>query len=76
MIKKFLTVVAAVAAIYFLISTPTIQKKFLYPFPYRSTLESYSSCRKVDKFLAVAVMKVESNFSEEAHSQSGAEVKR
>ena len=72
MIKKFLTVVAAVAAIYFLISTPTIQKKFLYPFPYRSTLESYSSRWKVDKFLAVAVMKVESNFSEEAHSQSGA----
>ena len=72
MTKKFLAVVAAVAAIYFLISTPTIQKKFLYPFPYRSTPENYSSCRKVDKFLAVAVMKVESNFSEEAHSQSGA----
>ena len=72
MIKKFLIICAALIAVYFLTSTPTIQKKFLYPFPYRSTLESYSSRWKVDKFLAVAVMKVESNFSEEAHSQSGA----
>ncbi|MBR7024412.1 MAG: lytic transglycosylase domain-containing protein [Selenomonadaceae bacterium] len=72
MLKKFLASCAALFAIYFLISTPAIQKKFLYPFPYRSTLENYSSRWKVDKFLAVAVMKVESNFSVEAHSQSGA----
>ena len=72
MIKKFLGICAALVAIYLLISMPTVQKKFLYPFPYRSTVKSYSSRWKVDKFLAVAVMKVESNFSEEAHSQSGA----
>ena len=72
MIKKILAICSALVTIYFLISTPAIQKKFLYPFPYRSTLENYSSRWKVDKFLAVAVMKVESNFSEEAHSQSGA----
>ena len=72
MIKKFLAICAAVVTIYFLISVPAIQKKFLYPFPYRSTVESYSSRWKVDKFLAISVMKVESNFSEAAHSQSGA----
>ncbi len=72
MIKKFLAICAAVVMIYFLISVPAIQKKFLYPFPYRSTVESYSSRWKVDKFLAISVMKVESNFSEAAHSQSGA----
>ena len=72
MLKKFLITCAALGLIYFLISVPTIQKKFLYPFPYRSTVESYSSRWKVDKFLAIAVMKVESNFSEAAHSQSGA----
>lgn len=72
MIKKFLAICAAVVTIYFLISMPAIQKKFLYPFPYRSTVESYSSRWKVDKFLAISVMKVESNFSEAAHSQSGA----
>ena len=72
MIKKFLAICAAIVTIYFFISMPAIQKKFLYPFPYRSTVESYSSRWKVDKFLAISVMKVESNFSEAAHSQSGA----
>lgn len=72
MIKKFLGICAALVAIYLLISMPTVQKKFLYPFPYRATVESYSSRWKVDKFLTIAVMKVESNFSEAAHSQSGA----
>ena len=72
MIKKFLTICAVVVAVYFLISVPTVQKKFLYPFPYRSTVENYSARWKVDKFLAIAVMKVESNFSEAAQSQSGA----
>ena len=72
MIKKFLAICAALVAIYFLISVPTIQKKFLYPFPYRKTVENYSARWKVDKFLTIAVMKVESNFSEAARSQSGA----
>ena len=43
MIKKFLAICAALVAIYFLISVPTIQKKFLYPFPYRKTVEDYSA---------------------------------
>ena len=72
MTKKFLAICAALTTIYFFVSVPAVQKKFLYPFPYRSTVENYSSRWKVDKFLAVAVMKVESNFSEAAHSQSGA----
>lgn len=70
--KKILAICAALTVMYFFISLPTVQKKFLYPFPYRSTVESYSSRWKVDKFLAIAVMKAESNFSETAHSQSGA----
>ena len=72
MLKKFLICVAAVIAIYFLISVPSVQKKFLYPFPYRATVENYSARWKVDKFLTIAVMKVESNFQETANSQSGA----
>ena len=72
MIKKFLAVCAVLLAIYFFTGVPTVQKKFLYPFPYRTTVENYSERWKVDKFLTVAVMKVESNFSEAAHSQSGA----
>lgn len=72
MLKKFLAGCAVLLAVYLLLSVPTVQKKFLYPFPYRTTVESYSSRWKVDKFLTIAVMKVESNFSESAHSQSGA----
>ena len=72
MLKKFLAGCAVLIAIYFFISMPTVQKKFLYPFPYRTTVENYSARWKVDKFLTISVMKVESNFSESAHSQSGA----
>ena len=72
MIKKFLAGLAILVAAYFLISVPTVQKKFLYPFPYRATLENYSARWQIDKFLAVAVVKVESNFSESARSCSGA----
>ncbi len=70
--KKILIICAALSAMYLLISMPAIQKKFLYPFPYRTTVENYAVRWQVDKFLAVAVMKVESNFQETAHSQSGA----
>ena len=72
MLKKFCAIVACLVAMYFLTSMPTFQRKFLYPFPYRTQVENYSARWKVDKFLAIAVMKVESNFSEAAHSQSGA----
>ncbi len=72
MLKKILASVVLLVAIYFLISVPSVQKKFLYPFPYRSTVENYSARWHVDKFLTVAVMKVESNFQESANSQSGA----
>ena len=72
MLKKILAICAAAFAVYFAISVPAVQKKFLYPFPYRKTVENYSARWHVDKFLAVAVMKVESNFHESANSQSGA----
>lgn len=72
MLKKFLIICTLLSAIYFLTSLPVVQKKFLYPFPYRTTVEDYSARWQVDKFLTIAVMKVESNFSEAAHSQSGA----
>lgn len=70
--KKFLAICAGVLVIYFSMSACCVQKKFLYPFPYRQEVESNSARWNVDKFLAIAVMKVESNFSEAAHSQSGA----
>jgi len=72
MLKKILAICAVAVAVYFAMSVPAVQKKFLYPFPYRSTVENYSARWHVDKFLAVAVIKVESDFREAASSQSGA----
>lgn len=50
---------------------PTAQK-ILYPFPYREKIEEHAARYRVDRFLAISVMKVESNFAEGALSKSGA----
>lgn len=44
----------------------------LYPFPYREKIEEHAARYQVDRFLAISVMKVESNFAEGALSKSGA----
>ncbi len=72
-LKKFFVITFAVCLIgYFLINLPSTQKKILYPFPYRETVEDLSARYQVDRFLAISVMKVESNFAENARSKSGA----
>ena len=62
----------AAIVIYFIVTAPTVQRKVFYPFRYRDTVEFYSKKYRVDKYLAVAVMKSESNFTESAISRSGA----
>lgn len=70
---KFKIIFLVTAVILFFVSnSPSTQKNFLYPFPYREKVEEHSSRYQVDKFLAVSVMKVESNFTEGAVSKSGA----
>ncbi len=61
-----------VLSIGFLISTPPVQRGIFYPFRYRDTVEFYSAKYRVDKYLAIAVMKNESNFASSAISHSGA----
>lgn len=68
--KIFLAIVAVILC--FMSHSSVTQKNFLYPFPYREKVEENSSRYQVDKFLAVSVMKVESNFTEGAISKSGA----
>lgn len=58
--------------IYFALNFPTTQRKILYPFPYREKIEKFAARYQVDRFLAISVMKVESNFRDKACSQSGA----
>ena len=71
--KKFFLLIAIICAgVYAFVNFPDTQKKVLYPFPYRAEIEKYSRNYNVDKFLAVSVMKVESNFHDDARSGSGA----
>ena len=72
-LKKFLIISVFAALIaYIAFNVPQTQKNFVYPFRYREQVEEYSARYQVDKFLAVSVMKVESNFTEGAISKSGA----
>lgn len=72
-LKKFFALIFIICAgIYAFVNFPSTQKKVLYPFPYRAEIEKFSRNYQVDKFLAVSVMKVESNFHENARSGSGA----
>ena len=65
-------VLLAAMLIFFLLSAPPVQRGIFYPFRYRDTVEFYSDKYHVDKYLAIAVMKNESNFVSSAISHSGA----
>lgn len=72
-LKKFFALAFVLCVIaYFALNLPSSQKKILYPFPYREQVEKNSARYSVDRFLAISVMKVESNFAENAYSHSGA----
>lgn len=73
LLKKFFALAFVLCVVaYFALNLPSSQKKILYPFPYREQVEKNSARYSVDRFLAISVMKVESNFAETAHSHSGA----
>lgn len=67
-----LKIFIALMTVFFIAHYPLTEKNFIYPFPYRDTVEKHSAQYRVDKYLAVSVMKVESNFTEGAISRSGA----
>ena len=71
--KKILSAIFVACVLsYPAVNMPATQRNILYPFPYRDKVEEYSSRFNTDKFLAISVMKAESNFTEEAISKSGA----
>ena len=69
---------AGVAALMLLLSIwaalqfEPVQRKYIYPFPYRTTVEQYADTYGVDVHLAAAVIKVESKFRDDVHSHRGA----
>lgn len=58
--------------IYFLSQNAQVQRSYLYPFPYRDTVERYAERYRVDCYLVAAVIKVESKFQHDVRSHRGA----
>ena len=69
---KILTAIIILFALIFAVSKLPSTQKIFYPFPYRDKIEANAARYRVDRFLAISVMKVESNFVEGATSKSGA----
>ena len=50
----------------------SMQKKYLYPYPYQTYVEAYSTANGVDSALAASVIMNESKFRSDVHSHRGA----
>ena len=59
-------------AVYFASQTDYVQKGWLYPYPYRETVEHYAHAYGVDSSLAAGVIHAESRFKSDAQSHRGA----
>ena len=75
--RKYLYAIVSAAfflafAIYLTFASDSFQRHYLYPFPYRDTVETYSDRYRVDPYLAIAVIKTESKFQDDVHSHRGA----
>ncbi len=58
--------------VYFLFQFESMQKSYLYPYPYREIVERYAAEYKVDSVLAASVIMSESKFKNDVHSHRGA----
>lgn len=58
--------------VYFLSQTEWVQKDYLYPYPYRETVEHYADIYGVDSSLAAGVIQAESRFRADVQSHRGA----
>lgn len=67
-----LAILLATIALYVLFQFHSVQRSYLYPYPYQEEIQQYAQEYRVDSDLVVAVIKTESNFREEAKSHRGA----
>ncbi|MBQ7477607.1 MAG: lytic transglycosylase domain-containing protein [Selenomonadaceae bacterium] len=58
--------------LYFLFQFSSVQRSYLYPYPYQEEVRVYAKKYHVDSNLVVAVIKTESNFKPDAVSHRGA----
>lgn len=75
--RKYLYLLLSFAAVlligvYLLWSSASFQRQYVYPFPYRETVEDYADRYHVDPYLAAAVIRTESKFQDSVHSHRGA----
>lgn len=65
-------IVAVCFLIYFLFQFSSVQRKYIYPYPYQNEISFYSKHYGVETNMVLAVIKAESNFKKEATSRRGA----
>ncbi|MBR3456717.1 MAG: lytic transglycosylase domain-containing protein [Selenomonadaceae bacterium] len=58
--------------LYALFQFSSVQRSYLYPYPYQDEVRQYAEEYEVDSDLVIAVIKTESNFKEKAKSHRGA----
>lgn len=58
--------------VYFFTLLEPVQKRYLYPYPYREIVEKYADTYGVDSSLAAGVILSESKFRNDVHSHRGA----
>lgn len=56
----------------FILQQEDVQRKYIYPFEYRTVIEEYSGRYEVSPYLVAAVIKTESKFRHNATSDTGA----
>lgn len=65
-------IMAVAFGVYFLSQFESMQKSYLYPYPYRALVEQYAKLYQVDSALAAGVIMSESKFKNDVHSHRGA----
>lgn len=67
-----LFILLAVLGVYAVCQVESIQKEYIYPYPYREYVEQYAALYDVDSSLVASVILNESKFQNDVHSHSGA----
>ncbi len=67
-----LLVLCASFGLYFIFQFSSVQRSYLYPYPYQDEVRACAEAYQVDSDLVMAVIKAESNFNQEAVSHRGA----
>ena len=71
-IRTVAIIIILIAGILLILNCDWFQKKYIFPYPYRETIEHYAKSNNIDPLLVVSIMKAESKFDPQANSGAGA----